>query len=94
MRAEHSEYRRSMNKFEWNDKFQIIKYNPLIQWTKKEVMGYIHKNQIPYNSLFDKGDVSVRCAPCTRAIKENEPYRAGRWWWENIDEEKKNADCT
>ncbi|MGE0052327.1 MAG: phosphoadenylyl-sulfate reductase, partial [Arcobacter sp.] len=30
-----------------------------------------------------KGYPSIGCAPCTRAIKEGEDIRAGRWWWEN-----------
>ncbi|GIV29711.1 MAG: hypothetical protein KatS3mg028_0777 [Bacteroidia bacterium] len=91
IRAEHSEYRKNMNMFEWDDKFQIIKYNPLIEWTKEEVMACIRKNDIPYNSLFDKGYVSIGCAPCTRPVKEGEPYRAGRWWWENTDDGKKEC---
>lgn len=91
LRAEHSEYRKNLNMFEWDEKFKILKYNPLINWTKDEVTDCIKKNQIPYNSLFDKGFVSIGCAPCTRAIKEGEPYRAGRWWWENADEGKKEC---
>ncbi len=91
IRAEHSEYRRNASLFEWDDKFQIIKFNPLIHWTKEEIIDCIQKNNIPYNSLFDKGYVSIGCAPCTRPIKEGEPYRAGRWWWENTDEGKKEC---
>ncbi|MFB5609371.1 MAG: phosphoadenosine phosphosulfate reductase family protein, partial [Nitrosarchaeum sp.] len=39
-------------------------------------------NNLPYNSLLDKGYPSIGCAPCTRAIKPGEDLRAGRWWWE------------
>ncbi|GIV26408.1 MAG: phosphoadenosine phosphosulfate reductase [Bacteroidia bacterium] len=91
VRSEHSEYRKYMNLFEWDDKFQIIKFNPLIHWTTEEVMDCIRKNDIPYNSLYDKGFKSIGCAPCTRAIKEGEPYRSGRWWWENSEEGKKEC---
>lgn len=91
LRSEHSEYRKNMHLFDWDDKFQIIKFNPLIDWTTKEVVEYIKKHSIPYNSLFDKGYVSIGCAPCTRPIKEGEPYRAGRWWWENDTEGKKEC---
>ncbi|MCX7729026.1 MAG: phosphoadenylyl-sulfate reductase [Bacteroidia bacterium] len=91
LRAEHSEYRQSMNMFEWDDKYQIIKFNPLIHWTQQDVMEFIKKNNVPYNSLVDKGYWSIGCAPCTRAIKKGEPYRAGRWWWENNDEGKKEC---
>ncbi|MEW6773019.1 MAG: phosphoadenylyl-sulfate reductase [Bacteroidota bacterium] len=91
IRAEHSEYRSNASLFEWDDKFQIIKFNPLIHWTKEEIIDCIQKNNIPYNALFDKGYVSIGCAPCTRPIKEGEPYRAGRWWWENTNEGKKEC---
>ncbi|MDP3061671.1 MAG: phosphoadenosine phosphosulfate reductase family protein, partial [Chloroflexota bacterium] len=43
---------------------------------------YIRKNDVPYNALHDQGYPSIGCAPCTRAIKEGEDFRAGRWWWE------------
>jgi phosphoadenosine phosphosulfate reductase len=68
-----------------------MKCNPLIYWTIDEVKSFIHKNDVPYCSLFDKGFVSIGCAPCTRAIQKGEPYRAGRWWWENSDEGKKEC---
>jgi len=91
LRSEHSEYRKNFHLFEWDDTFQIIKFNPLIHWTKEEVINCIHKNNIPYNALFDKGYVSIGCAPCTRPIKEGDQWRAGRWWWENSDEGKKEC---
>jgi phosphoadenosine phosphosulfate reductase len=39
--------------------------------------------------LHDKGFPSIGCAPCTRAVKEGEDFRAGRWWWE--DQNKKEC---
>lgn len=91
LRAEHSEYRKSINMFEWDEKFRIIKFNPLIHWKKEEVMNFIQTNKIPYHTLFDKGFLSIGCAPCTRAVKEGESYRSGRWWWENFDDGKKEC---
>ncbi len=61
----------------------IIKLNPLADWTNDEIWKYIHENEIPYNELQDKGYPSIGCEPCTRAIKKGEDPRAGRWWWEN-----------
>jgi phosphoadenosine phosphosulfate reductase len=61
----------------------IIKLNPLADWTNDEIWKYIHENEIPYNELHDKGYPSIGCEPCTRAIKKSEDPRAGRWWWEN-----------
>jgi phosphoadenosine phosphosulfate reductase len=61
----------------------ITKLNPLADWTNDEIWKYIHENKVPYNELHDRGYPSIGCEPCTRAIKEGEDPRAGRWWWEN-----------
>ena len=77
----------SVNRFftklvEWDEKFEIIKVNPLLEWTEKEVWAYIKANNVTYNALHDKGFPSIGCQPCTRAVKPGEDSRAGRWWWE------------
>lgn len=61
----------------------IAKINPLADWTWDETMDFVKKNEIPYNALHDQGYPSIGCAPCTRAIKQGEDFRAGRWWWES-----------
>lgn len=61
----------------------ITKLNPLADWTNDEIWKYIRENKVPYNELHDRGYPSIGCEPCTRAIKEGEDLRAGRWWWEN-----------
>lgn len=61
----------------------ILKINPIIDWTWDQVWKYIKENNVPYNKLLDKGYPSIGCEPCTRAIKDGEDLRAGRWWWEN-----------
>ncbi|HLE34559.1 MAG TPA: phosphoadenylyl-sulfate reductase [Nitrososphaerales archaeon] len=60
----------------------IVKLNPLADWSWENVWEYIKKNDVPYNKLHDKGYPSIGCEPCTRAIKPGEDLRAGRWWWE------------
>jgi phosphoadenosine phosphosulfate reductase len=83
LRAEQSDNRNGLKIIEWDEHFQVFKYNPLLHWTSNDVKEYISKNGIPYNTLHDKNFVSIGCAPCTRAINEGENFRAGRWWWEN-----------
>lgn len=83
LRAEHSPDRNSVSVLEWDETNQVIKYNPLLHWTTEEVRKYIDDNNVPYNPLHDKGFVSIGCAPCTRAIRPGEDFRAGRWWWED-----------
>lgn len=68
---------------EWDENNKLVKINPLIGWTEKEVWDYIKKNNIPYNLLHDRGFPSIGCEPCTRAIEPGEDVRAGRWWWES-----------
>lgn len=59
------------------------KFNPLAEWSEREVWAYLKLNKVPYNALHDKFYPSIGCAPCTRAVTPGEDVRAGRWWWEN-----------
>ncbi|MBP7748984.1 MAG: phosphoadenylyl-sulfate reductase [Aliarcobacter sp.] len=83
LRAAQSVTRVDMPLVEWDENFKVIKVNPLINWSEENVWDYIKTNKVPYNKLHDKGFPSIGCAPCTRAIKDGEDIRAGRWWWEN-----------
>ena len=87
LRATQNQNRGQMNKIEWDESNQIIKYNPLLDWSFEEVLTYIEVYKIPYNPLHDKGFISIGCAPCTRAIGPDEDPRAGRWWWESSSKE-------
>ena len=60
-----------------------VKFNPLANWLWGDVWHYIASQQIDYNPLHDDFYPSIGCAPCTRAISLGEPFRAGRWWWED-----------
>jgi len=61
---------------------KLTKFNPLANWTSQQVWGYIRQNNVPYNSLHDKGFVSIGCEPCTRPTGPGQHEREGRWWWE------------
>ncbi|SIN98143.1 phosphoadenylyl-sulfate reductase [Algoriphagus halophilus] len=87
LRAEQSANRSDMKRIEWDEGNQILKFNPLLDWTFDEMIAYISEKSIPYNPLHDKGFISIGCAPCTRAIMEGEDARAGRWWWEDSKKE-------
>ena len=62
---------------------KIVKFNPLANWTSQQVWQYIREFDVPYNSLHEKGFVSIGCEPCTKAVLPNQHEREGRWWWEN-----------
>jgi phosphoadenosine phosphosulfate reductase len=61
---------------------QVIKINPLANWSSAKVWQTIRLFNVPYNRLHDKGFVSIGCEPCTKAIRPDQHEREGRWWWE------------
>jgi phosphoadenosine phosphosulfate reductase len=89
IRSEQSLNRHDMTDLEWDEQNQMVKFHPIFYWSLDEVKAYIKKNNIVYNTLHDKGFPSIGCAPCTRAVREGEDFRAGRWWWE--DQSKKEC---
>lgn len=89
LRKEQSVTRKDLQIVEIDKTFNLIKVNPLAYWNEKMVSDYIKKNDVPYNNLYNIGYKSIGCEPCSRAIKDGEDVRAGRWWWE--DPEKKEC---
>lgn len=85
LRHEQSVTRKNMQLIEWDDRHNMVKVNPLINWTERQVRDYIRQHHVPYNKLFDKGYSSIGCEPCTRAVNPGEDPRSGRWWWEAPD---------
>lgn len=83
LRRQQSPTRQDMQVAEYDVANQIIKINPLLEWSEKQVWDYIHANNVPYHALHARNFPSIGCQPCTRAILEGEGVRAGRWWWEN-----------
>lgn len=83
LRAEQSANREEMRFLEWDEANKVVKFNPLLHYSLKEVESFIDLYNIPINSLYKKGYLSIGCAPCTRALADGEDFRAGRWWWEN-----------
>ncbi len=82
LRKEQAITRSEVKQIEWDETFNLVKLNPLVNWTEEDVWQYIKNNNVPYNKLHDQGYPSIGCAPCTRAIDAGEDIRAGRWWWE------------
>lgn len=88
LRAEHSASRENLAQLEYDAINNIYKFHPILHWTTEETKEYINRNDIPYNPLHDRGFVSIGCAPCTRAIRPGEDFRAGRWWWEDASKKE------
>jgi phosphoadenosine phosphosulfate reductase len=87
LRVAQSASRQQMKKVEWDNHYQVIKYNPLLDWSDEQLHYFTTEHNIPVNPLHKKGFASIGCAPCTRALQAGEDARAGRWWWENSTKE-------
>lgn len=83
IRAEQSDDRNNMDWLEYDKSKNLYKFYPLFNWTFDDIKNFVKENNVPYNSLHDKGFVSIGCEPCTRTVKPGEDFRSGRWWWEN-----------
>jgi len=94
IRAEQSGNRQGMAQVEWDEGNQLIKFHPIYDWSLDDVWKYVKANHIPYNPLHDKGFPSIGCAPCTRAVREGEDFRAGRWWWEDTSKKECGLHAT
>jgi len=83
IRSDQTNNRNSSNRIEIDTQHNdIIKINPIVHWDWQTTWDYIKSNNLVYNKLHDLGYPSIGCEPCTRAIKNGEDLRAGRWWWE------------
>lgn len=60
----------------------LYKFNPLSNWSSRQVWQYIRDNGVPFNELHQRGFISIGCEPCTRPVLPNQHEREGRWWWE------------
>jgi phosphoadenosine phosphosulfate reductase len=79
IRKDQSEHRAGAGVVQWDGKFSLVKINPLLGWTHKDVWKFITDHDIPYNPLHDQNYPSIGCWPCTRPVAEGEDERAGRW---------------
>jgi phosphoadenosine phosphosulfate reductase len=64
---------------EWDEKFGLVKVNPLVRWTAADVASYAKAHDVPLNPLHARGYPSIGCAPCTTPVAPGEDPRAGRW---------------
>ncbi len=82
LRSDQTEFRKRSKIIELDLPRNVVKINPLLNWSSQDVWKYLKENHVPYNALHERGYPSIGCAPCTRAVEPGENERAGRWWWE------------
>ncbi len=64
---------------EWDEKFGLVKVNPLAAWSSADVWRHVRAHEVPTSPLHDQGYASIGCAPCTTSVGAGEDPRAGRW---------------
>ena len=79
IRREQSPTRANAKLVEWDQKFGLVKFNPLARWKTEDVWTYIKLYEVPYNPLHDQNYPSIGCTYCTRPVLPGEDPRAGRW---------------
>lgn len=83
LRSEQSVNRASLEFAVWDAERQLVKVNPVLDWSTEQLEEYIRLHNVPVNRLHAKGYPSIGCAPCTRPVNPGADARSGRWWWEN-----------
>lgn len=85
LRRSQSEERVDTPFASYDAEHDLIKLNPIADWSLEQLEAYVEERNVPVNPLHAKGYPSIGCQPCTRAVRPGEDIRAGRWWWENED---------
>ncbi|MGK7394093.1 MAG: phosphoadenylyl-sulfate reductase [Candidatus Cyclobacteriaceae bacterium M3_2C_046] len=88
LRKSQSVTRSNQKLVEWDEQNELLKINPLINWSEAQVWEFIKIHQVPFHPLHEQGFPSIGCQPCTRAVQPGEDVRAGRWWWENPEQKE------
>jgi phosphoadenosine phosphosulfate reductase len=79
IRRDQTVHRAAASVVQWDAKFDLVKVNPLLTWTRRDVWSFLMKHDIPYNPLHDRGYPSIGCWPCTVAVGDTGEERSGRW---------------
>jgi phosphoadenosine phosphosulfate reductase len=79
IRRDQTAHRAAASVVQWDSKFGLVKINPLLGWTRRDVWAFVVEHGVPYNPLHDQGYPSIGCWPCTHAVREGDEERAGRW---------------
>lgn len=79
IRRDQTPARRSAKKIEWDSNFQLVKINPLVDWTHEMVWEYINQHRLAYNPLHDQSYPSIGCTHCTLPVSAGHDKRSGRW---------------
>jgi len=63
----------------YDEKFRLVKVNPLAAWSDEDMERYIAEHNVLVNPLVGEGYPSIGCAPCTAKPLPGADKRSGRW---------------
>lgn len=96
LRSDQSDHRRQNSQKVARVKMgdiEVIKLNPLFDWSDEQIDAYIADHKVPYNKLYDYvspyGEKfrEIGCKPCHIPVKDDAPKRAGKFPWEESHKE-------
>jgi phosphoadenosine phosphosulfate reductase len=79
VRREETAKRADTRVVEWDAKRQMVKVNPIVDWTSAQVDEYIASNGVLVNPLVYDGYPSIGCRTCTMRVETGADPRSGRW---------------
>ncbi|MDH5740205.1 MAG: phosphoadenylyl-sulfate reductase [Nitrospira sp.] len=79
IRRDQAPSRANAGLIEWDEKFNLVKVNPLARWSWNDVWTYMKVYEVPYNPLHDQNYPSIGCTHCTAPVAPGDDPRAGRW---------------
>ena len=81
IRRNQAETRKAVRFVEWSKRYGCYAVSPLLNWTSRDIYGYMKRHDLPYHPLYEQGYASIGCNPlsCTRPVQAGEDPRSGRW---------------
>jgi phosphoadenosine phosphosulfate reductase len=79
VRREETDARTGTRVVQWDARRQMVKVNPIVEWTQQEVDDYIADNGVLVNPLVYDGYPSIGCRTCTAKVESGADPRSGRW---------------
>jgi phosphoadenosine phosphosulfate reductase len=79
VRRDETVERRGARVVDWDARRQMVKVNPIVGWSQKQVDDYIAENGVLVNPLVYDGYPSIGCSTCTHRVALGDDPRSGRW---------------
>jgi phosphoadenosine phosphosulfate reductase len=79
VRRAETEARSDTSVVSWDPQREMVKVNPIVEWSQEEVDDYITQNGVLVNPLVYDGYPSIGCRTCTVKVADGADPRSGRW---------------